>query len=158
TTLHGRLDTPELQTIFDEYVDMPVVSISDNQREPLPQALWVATVYHGLPTDQYVTGPGRGGYLAFVGRLSRDKRVDRAIEIAGRAGLPIRIAAKLDETDRPCVDAEIAPLLGLPFVEYLGELNDADKIALMGDATALLFPIDWPEPFGLVMIEALACG
>jgi glycosyltransferase involved in cell wall biosynthesis len=158
TTLHGHLDAPDLQPLYDEYGDIPVVSISDEQRTPLPRANWCATVHHGLPADLLSPGQGRGDYLVFLGRVSRQKRADRAIEIARKAGAPLRIAAKIDESDQPYFDKEIAPLFDLPFVDYLGEVGDDRKAALLGDARALLFPIDWREPFGLVMIEAMACG
>jgi glycosyltransferase involved in cell wall biosynthesis len=158
TTLHGRLDLPELRPLYDEYGDMPVVSISDSQRQPLPQANWAGTVHHGLPADlyQYRAHPDR--YLAFVGRVSIEKRVDRAVEIARRAGLPLKIAAKIDDADRMYFEREVAALFDLPFVEYLGEVGGAAKADLLAGAAALLFPIDWAEPFGLVMIEAMACG
>ena len=158
TTLHGRLDIADLQPLYAEFGDMPVVSISDAQREPLPQAHWIGTVHHGLPHDLFAAGDGGGGYLAFLGRISPEKRVDRAIEIAGRAGLRLRIAAKVDRVDEAYFHTEIEPLLGAPHVEYLGELGDPEKGELLRGAQALLFPIDWPEPFGLVMIEAMACG
>ena len=158
TTLHGRLDIADLQPLYEEFGDMPVVSISDAQRAPLPHARWAGTVYHGLPPDTLVPGTGRGGYLVFLGRISPEKRVDRAIEIARRVGLPIRIAAKIDRADREYFDREIASLFGEPGVEYLGEIGESDKQAFLGDAAAMLFPIDWSEPFGLVMIEAMACG
>jgi glycosyltransferase involved in cell wall biosynthesis len=158
TTLHGRLDLPDLQPLYDEFSDMPVVSISNDQRSPLPQANWRATVYHGLPKELYAFQEGPGTYLVFLGRISPEKRVDRAIEIARRAGLPLKIAAKIDEVDRPYFESQIAPLFELPFVEYLGEVGEEDKCELLGNATALLFPIDWSEPFGLVMIESMACG
>jgi glycosyltransferase involved in cell wall biosynthesis len=158
TTMHGRLDIPELRPLYGEFDDVPVVSISDAQREPLPEAGWVGTVYHGLPLDLLRFSPGPGKYLAFVGRIAREKRVDRAIAIATACGLPLRIAAKVDPADREYFEREIRPLLDNPLVEYIGEINEAEKEAFLGGATALLFPIDWPEPFGLVMIEALACG
>jgi glycosyltransferase involved in cell wall biosynthesis len=158
TTLHGRLDLPDLQPLYDDFCDMPVVSISDAQRRPLPQARWVGTVYHGLPPERYRFQPASGRYLAFLGRVSPEKRVDRAIEIARRAGLPLKIAAKIDTADQAYFDREIAGLFEAPFVEYLGEISDADKSDFLGGAAALLFPIDWCEPFGLVMIEAMACG
>jgi glycosyltransferase involved in cell wall biosynthesis len=158
TTLHGRLDIADLVPLYQEYGDMPLVSISDAQREPLPHARWAATVYHGLPADLFTLQPETGPYLAFLGRISPEKRVDRAIEIARRAGLPLKIAAKIDDVDRAYFDRDIAPLFALPFVEYIGEIGEAEKQAFLSGARALLFPIDWQEPFGLVMIEAMACG
>jgi glycosyltransferase involved in cell wall biosynthesis len=158
TTLHGRLDIPDLQPLYDEFSDIPVVSISDAQRAPLPQARWLGTVYHGLPPDLLTLQERPGDYLAFIGRISREKRVDRAIEIARQTGLPLRIAAKIDDADREYFEREIRPLFDLPFVEYLGEISEHEKAAFLGGARALLFPIDWEEPFGLVMIESMACG
>ncbi len=158
TTLHGRLDLAGLPEFFREYHEQPVVSISDAQRAPLPAANWSGTVHHGLPTDLLLPGAGRGGYLAFVGRISPEKRVDRAIEIARRAGMPLKIAAKIAPADREYFEARIAPLLATPAIEYLGEVSENEKEELLGEALALLFPIDWPEPFGLVLIEAMACG
>jgi glycosyltransferase involved in cell wall biosynthesis len=158
TTLHGRLDLPDLAPLYREFQDMPVVSISDAQRVPLPEASFWGTVYHGLPHDLYELNPGTGGYFAFVGRISPEKRVDRAIEIATRLGVPLKIAAKIDPSDRAYFEQHVKHLFDNPLVEYLGELGDADKSAFLGNARALLFPIDWPEPFGLVMIEAMACG
>ena len=157
TTLHGRLDFADLQPLYDEFRDMPVVSISDAQRAPVPQAHWIGTVPHGLPPDLFAPGPG-GDYLVFLGRISPEKRVDRAIQIAGKAGLPLRVAAKVDRADEVYFQTEIEPLLGASHVDFLGELGDEDKGELLRGARALLFPIDWPEPFGLVMIEAMACG
>ncbi len=158
TTLHGRLDIADLRPLYDEFGDMPVVSISDSQRDPLPQAGWVGTVPHGLPHDLFEPNDRPGDYLVFLGRISPEKRVDRAIEIAGLAGLPLRIAAKVDRVDEAYFHSEIEPLMGASHVEFLGEMGDADKGELLRGARALLFPIDWPEPFGLVMIEAMACG
>jgi glycosyltransferase involved in cell wall biosynthesis len=158
TTLHGRLDLPWLAPIYREYAEHRVVSISAAQRRPLPDANWIGTVHHGLPRHLYRFHPGPGGYLAFVGRISAEKRVDRAIAIAAGSGVPLRIAAKVDPSDRDYFRAEIEPLLRNPLVEYVGELGDAEKNDFIGNAAALLFPIDWPEPFGLAMIEALACG
>ncbi len=138
---------------------MPLVSISDAQRGPIPDANFAGTVYHGLPTDLLTpTLHARGGYLAFLGRISPEKRVDRAIEIARAVGLPLKIAAKVDRVDEEYFKTEIEPLLTLPGIEYIGEIDERRKNTFLGDARALLFPIDWPEPFGLVMIEAMACG
>jgi glycosyltransferase involved in cell wall biosynthesis len=158
TTLHGRLDIPDLQPLYDEFRDMPVVSISHAQRAPLPQADWQATVHHGLPPDLFDFQPDAEGYLAFLGRISPEKRVDRAVEIARRTGMTLRVAAKIDDADQRYFETEIAPLFDQPFVEFLGEIGEAEKQRFLGGATALLFPIDWREPFGLVMIEAMACG
>ena len=158
TTLHGRLDIEELRPLFHEFADMPVVSISDAQRNPLPDAGWVATVHHGLPPDQFRFHSASGAYLAFLGRISPEKRVDRAIAIATACGIPLKIAAKVDRADRDYFERDIAPLLDHPLVDFIGEISEGDKNAFLGDAKALLFPIDWPEPFGLVMIEAMACG
>jgi glycosyltransferase involved in cell wall biosynthesis len=158
TTLHGRLDMPDLAPLYDEYGEMPVVSVSDAQRAPLPQANWQATVHHGLPPELYSFSGAAGSYLAFLGRISPEKRVDRAIEIARRVNTPLRIAAKVDPDDRHYFEETIEPLLKDPLIEYVGEIGDAEKGDFLADARALLFPIDWPEPFGLVMIEAMACG
>jgi glycosyltransferase involved in cell wall biosynthesis len=160
TTLHGRLDIPDLQPLYRAFADQPLISISDAQRRPLAFANWQGTVYHGLPLDLHTFREGTGGYLAFLGRVSPEKRLDRAIEIARRAGLPLKIAAKVDNADRRHHDEEIQPLLRAAGreVEFLGEVGGAAKGEFLGNAQALLFPIDWPEPFGLVMIEALACG
>jgi glycosyltransferase involved in cell wall biosynthesis len=158
TTMHGRLDLPDLPPLVREFAMMPVVSISNVQRAPLPWANWVRTVYHGLPTSLYARGSGGGGYLAFVGRICPEKRPDRAIEIARRTSIPLRIAAKVDKVDRTYFNTKIEPLLKDPRIEFVGEIGDNEKGALYGDAIALLFPIDWPEPFGLVVIEAMANG
>lgn len=158
TTLHGRLDTADLAELFREFSDVPVVSISDAQRGPLPSAMWQATVHHGLPADLYSFCDRPGEHLAFLGRISPEKRVDLAIEVARRAGMLIRIAAKVDASDRDYFEGVVRPLLRGPGVEFLGEVSEAEKSALLADARALLFTIDWPEPFGIVMIEALACG
>jgi glycosyltransferase involved in cell wall biosynthesis len=158
TTMHGRLDLPELAALFAEFGDMSVVSISEAQRAPLGQARWLGTVPHGLPLDLYSFHPQADGYLAFLGRVSPEKRLDRAIEIALRVGLPLKIAAKIDRADRAYFNAVIRPLLKHSLVEFVGEIGEQEKESLLGQAKALLFPIDWPEPFGLVMIEALACG
>ncbi len=158
TTLHGRLDIPDLYPLYQEFCDMPVVSISNAQRTPLPFAKWVGTVYHGLPRDLYRFYAKPGDYLAFLGRISPEKRPDRAIKIAERVGMKLLIAAKVDEADRVYYEEVIKPLLKNPWVEFIGEINDREKNDFLGKAYALLFPIDWPEPFGLVMIEAMACG
>jgi glycosyltransferase involved in cell wall biosynthesis len=158
TTLHGRLDLPELVPLFHEFSDIPVVSISDAQRAPLRHAGWIGTVYHGLPLDLMEVQPASGEYLAFLGRISPEKRVDRAIAIARAAGWPLRIAAKIDPADRDYFECQIRSLLDDPLVEYVGEIGEVEKSEFLGNARALLFPIDWPEPFGLVQIEALACG
>ena len=158
TTLHGRLDIPELQPLFKKFSHMPVVSISDAQRKPLPQAKWIGTVYHGLPLELYKKGNGKGNYLAFIGRISPEKRVDLAIEIARQAGLQIKVAAKVDKVDEIYFDKHIKHLMELPHVEFLGEIGEDQKNEFLGNALALLFPIDWPEPFGIVMIEAMGCG
>jgi glycosyltransferase involved in cell wall biosynthesis len=158
TTLHGRLDLPEQQPVFNTFNTAPVISISDAQRHPLPQAKWLTTVYHGLPETRYMPQPVEQTYLAFLGRISPEKRVDTAIRIAGRCGMKIKIAAKVDSADREYFEREIAPLMELPYVEFIGEIADDQKASFLSGAHALLFPIDWPEPFGLVMIEAMACG
>ena len=158
TTLHGRLDLADLVPLYREFHDMPVVSISHAQRTPLPWIGWRGTVHHGLPDDLYRPGPGDGGYLAFLGRISPEKRLDRAIEIARRAGIRLRVAAKIDRADRAYYAREIEPLVHQAHVELIGEIGELDKQRFLGEALALVFPIDWPEPFGLVMIEALACG
>jgi glycosyltransferase involved in cell wall biosynthesis len=158
TTLHGRLDLRDLIPVFREFADMPLVSISDAQRQPLSWANWAGTVYHGLPEGSYRFNPSPGDYLAFLGRISPEKRVDLAIEIARQARMPIRIAAKIDPTDGHYFREVVAPLLKLPHVDFLGEIAEADKSEFLGNARAVLFPIDWPEPFGLVMIESMACG
>jgi glycosyltransferase involved in cell wall biosynthesis len=158
TTQHGRLDIPDLKPLFEEFHDMALASISDAQRRPVPSARWVGTVYHGLPADSLAVGQGRGGYVAFLGRVSPEKGLDRAIRIARRAGVTLRIAAKIEKTDQPYYEAVIRPMLGGPGVEFIGEIRQNEKSAFLGDAAALLFPIDWPEPFGLVQIEAMACG
>ena len=159
TTLHGRLDLKDLAGAYRRWPQFPLVSISNHQRTPLRNASWLGTVHHGLPATlcPFVPEP-RGGYLAFLGRISPEKRVDRAIAIARRAGLPLKIAAKVDPVDRAYFHAAIEPLLATPGVEFVGEISDDDKGRFLGDALALLFPIDWPEPFGLVMIEAMSCG
>ncbi|HUG91391.1 MAG TPA: glycosyltransferase family 4 protein [Planctomycetaceae bacterium] len=158
TTLHGRLDLPDLVPLYREFDEMPLVSISDAQRSPLPWVNWQGTVHHGLPLDLYGLHEKHGGYLAFLGRISPEKRVDRAIEIARRCDLELRIAAKIDRVDREYFDEQIEPLFKLPHVTYVGEIGERAKPEFLGGARAVLFPIDWPEPFGLVMIESMACG
>lgn len=158
TTLHGRLDLPDLPPLYSEFNEMPVVSISDSQRQPLPQSNWIGTVYHGLPPDSFTFREQPEDYLLFLGRISPEKRADRAIDIARRAGRKLKIAAKIDRADRYYFNKQIKHLLDQPFIEFIGEVGHEEKNELLGRATALLFPIDWPEPFGLVMIEALACG
>ena len=159
TTMHGRLDFDEHAALFDAFRDEALVSISDQQRRPLPRCNWVGTVYHGLPAAVCRFEPRpRGNYLAFLGRISPEKRVDRAIEIAGRAGYRLKIAAKVDAADRKYFHDSIEPLLSQPHVEFVGEITEREKADFLGQARALLFPIDWPEPFGLVMIEAMSCG
>ena len=158
TTLHGRLDLPEHQVVFDVFDRAPVISISNAQRRPVPDAHWIDTIYHGLPADLLQPRPGKPGYLAVLGRMAPEKAVDRAIHIARRAGMPLKIAAKVDPVDRQYFEHEIRPLLELPGIEYIGEISDAQKSEFLSGAIGLLMPIDWPEPFGLVMIEAMACG
>ncbi|WP_028212006.1 glycosyltransferase family 4 protein [Paraburkholderia mimosarum] len=159
TTLHGRLDLPELQPVFEQFPTAPVISISDSQRQPLPHAAWQNTIYHGLPQDLLTPQADRKPeYLAFLGRICPEKRVDTAIRIAALSGLPLKIAAKVDKADQDYFRTEIEPLLSEAHVEFIGEINEAQKPAFLSGAKALLFPIDWSEPFGLVMIEAMACG
>jgi len=158
-TLHGRLDLAEAHPVYERFASIPLVSISAAQRRPMPEGVnWLATIHHGLPANLYKPGAGAGGYLLFLGRIAPEKRPDRAIEIATRANIPLKIAAKVDAADEEYFKEKIAPLLGNPLVEFVGEVNDTQKQDLLGNALALLFPIDWPEPFGLVMIEALATG
>jgi len=158
TTVHGRLDLPELAPLYRHFSDTPLVSISDNQRLPLPWANWLQTVHHGLPPELYAYQENEGNYFVFIGRISPEKRVDRAIDIALDCGRRLYIAAKIDDADAGYFNDRIKPLLDHPLVEYIGEIGEREKRELLGNATALLFPIDWPEPFGLVMIEAFACG
>jgi glycosyltransferase involved in cell wall biosynthesis len=157
TTLHGRLDVPNLQNLYREFADEPLISISNYQRRPLAWANWQATVYHGLPEKLYTFYEKPGTYLAFLGRISPEKRVDDAIEVARHVGLPLKIAAKVDKVDREYFEAVIKPLLRGD-VEFIGEIGEHEKNEFLGNAFALLFMIDWPEPFGLAMIESLACG
>lgn len=158
TTLHGRLDLPDLVPLYKEFTDVPVVSISNSQRSPLPSINWQGTVYHGIPSNLYQLRPNQGTYLAFLGRISPEKRVDRAIEIARRANIKLKIAAKVDPVDKHYMETKIRPLLDHPMVEFIGEIGEKEKGEFLNHALALLFPIDWVEPFGLVMIEAMACG
>ena len=159
TTLHGRLDQSPYAAMFSECADAPLVSISDAQRAPIAWAKWLGTVYHGLPPSVCEFEPRpRGDYLAFLGRMSPEKRPDRAIEIAARSGVKLKIAAKVDERDLPYFREHVQPLLAHRHVEFVGEIGERDKAAFLGNARALLFPIDWPEPFGLVLIEAMSCG
>jgi glycosyltransferase involved in cell wall biosynthesis len=158
TTLHGRLDLPDLVPLYEEFSELPLVSISDAQRTPLPRQNWVGTIHHGFPEQDFTFHPQPGSYLAFLGRIAREKRVDRAIAIAKACSWPLKIAAKVDPSDVLYFKNEIAPLMEHPLIEFIGEISDSEKSAFLGQARATLFPIDWPEPFGLVMIESLACG
>jgi len=158
TTLHGRLDIPDLGPLYQVFRDMPVVSISDSQRDPLPWANWQGTVHHGLPEDQLSMREGKGEYLAFLGRISPEKGLEEAIRIAKLVGMPLRIAAKIDRADQEYFETHIKSLQNHPLIQFVGEIGYPEKNEFLGDAAALLFPINWPEPFGLVMIEAMACG
>jgi glycosyltransferase involved in cell wall biosynthesis len=158
TTLHGKLTIPELQMIYNEYPDEPVISISDSQAKPLPQANFVGTVHHGLPSDLFELKKEKENYFAFVGRISPEKGCDRAIQIAIKTNTPLRIAAKVDKNDRDYFESDIKPLLEHPLIEFKGEINEDQKQEFIGNAKGFLFPINWPEPFGIVMIEAMACG
>jgi glycosyltransferase involved in cell wall biosynthesis len=158
TTLHGRLDLPELVPLFEHFSACPMVSISDSQRAPLPWANWCGTVHHGLPSDLYSYHPEPGKYFAFLGRISPEKRVDRAVEIALSCDTPLYVGAKIDKADQVYFEEVIRPLFTHPLIHYIGEVDERQKHALLAQAKALLFPIDWPEPFGLVMIEAFSCG
>ena len=158
STLHGRLDIPDLYPVYDRFRETALVSISDSQRAPLPQMNWVATVHHGVPRDLLRFNPQAGKYLAFVGRISPEKGIDVAIEVALRSGVPLKIAAKVDAADKEYFTDVIKPRIQPPIIEYIGEIDDLQKSEFLGGALAFLFPINWPEPFGLAMIEALACG
>jgi glycosyltransferase involved in cell wall biosynthesis len=158
TTLHGRLDLPEHQPVFTTFASVPVISISNAQRRPLPQARWVRTIHHGLPERLLTPQSVKPHYFAFLGRIAPEKGLDRAIRIAQHCGMPLKIAAKVDNVDRDYFQEKIRPLLDSTNTEYIGEISDAEKSAFLSGATVLLVPIDWPEPFGLVMIEAMACG
>src|SRR4051812_12539391 len=158
TTMHGRLDLAELQPVFNTFPHVPIVSISDSQRRPLPQARYIATVHHGLPENLLTPQPAKQEYLAFLGRIAPEKGPDKAIRIARACGIPLKIAAKVDRVDQVYFDTVIRPMLAEGGVEMIGEINDAQKPEFLSGAIGLLMPIDWPEPFGLVMIEAMACG
>jgi glycosyltransferase involved in cell wall biosynthesis len=158
TTLHGLLDLPDLKPLYKVFRTVPVVSISNAQRRPLPWLNWQGTVYHGLPMELYRPSENPADYLVFLGRVSPEKRLDRAIEIANRTGMTLKVAAKVDNADRKYFDKIIKPLLDDPLVQWIGEVDEAGKQDLLANAFALIFPIDWPEPFGLVLIEAMACG
>jgi glycosyltransferase involved in cell wall biosynthesis len=158
TTMHGRLDLPDFHPVYRAFPDMPLVSISDSQRKPMPPVNWRATIHHGLPASLYPLNDRAGDYLVFLGRISPEKRPDRAIEVAIRSGVRLKVAAKVDRADREYFEHEIEPKLDHPLIEFIGEVDDAGKRDLLGGALALIFPIDWPEPFGLVMIEAMSMG
>lgn len=158
STLHGRLDLPHLKTLYGLFPSVPVVSISQSQRKPLPRNNWVGNVYHGLPEDLYAPAAKPGDYLAFLGRVSPEKGVENAIEIAIRSNITLRIAAKIDKADKGYFEAKIKHWFQHPLVEYIGEIGEQEKAEFLGNATALLFPIEWEEPFGLVMVESMACG
>ena len=158
TTLHGRLDILELKNVYNIYNQFPLVSISNNQRQPIPAVNWVGTVYHGLPEELYNFYPNKGKYLAFIGRIAEEKGVERAIIMAKKAGIKLIIAAKISKVDEIYFQKQIKHLLKDPIIEFVGEIDEKSKGSFLGNAMALLFPINWPEPFGLVMIEAMACG
>ena len=158
TTLHGRLDIPDLLPLYQEFGDIPVISISNNQRKPLPAINWLRTVHHGLPEGLYKPHLAPGSYLAFIGRISPEKGVEPAVEIARKAGIPLKVAAKIDPVDRDYFETSVRQLFSDPGVEYIGEIDELEKNNFLGNALALLFPILWPEPFGMTMIEAMACG
>jgi len=157
-TMHGRLNIPSLEPVYRRFKKVPLVSISDSQRAPLPMMNWRATIYHGLPSNSAQFNPNPGKYLAFLGRISPEKRPDLAIDIARKVGIPIKLAAKVDAVDRDYFETVVKPRLAPPDVEFIGEIGEAEKSDFLGNALALMFPIDWPEPFGLAMIEAMACG
>jgi glycosyltransferase involved in cell wall biosynthesis len=159
TTLHGRLDLKDLSGVYQRWPDFPLISISDSQRAPIDSANWLGTVHHGLPKELCRFSPrAAGGYLAFLGRISPEKRPDRAIALAEATDIPLKIAAKVDAVDRAYFHERIEPLMRYPLIEFIGEIGEREKSEFLGNAIALLFPIDWPEPFGLAMIEAMACG
>jgi len=158
TTLHGRLDIPDLIPLYREFSEMPVVSISNSQRKPLPFANWITTVYHGLPLDLYPFSDAPEEYFSFIGRISPEKGLDSAIEIAKQVGIPLKIAAKVDVVNREYYEKTIKPLLSHPLIQYIGEIGEEEKAEFLGKSLAMLFPIDWEEPFGLCMIESMACG
>lgn len=158
TTLHGRLDIPDLVPLYREFREIPVVSISDAQREPIPWANWQATIYHGLPEDLLTFRAKRGDYLAFLGRVSPEKGIEQSIEIAGQAGMNLKVAAKVGKADQDYYHQVVKPQLEQPFVDFIGEIDENQKNDFLGNAYAVLFPANWPEPFGLVIIEAMACG
>ena len=158
TTLHGRLDLPELGVVYRTFPDVPLVSISNSQRKPIPDANWIGTVYHGITKNQLTPQPVEPSYFAFLGRISPEKGIERAIQIAGACGVKLKVAAKVDKADAEYFKATVEPLLKHAHVEFIGEINDAQKPAFLSGAKATLFAIDWPEPFGLVMIESMACG
>ncbi|MGH8011110.1 MAG: glycosyltransferase family 4 protein, partial [Candidatus Binataceae bacterium] len=158
STMHGRLDIEDLYPVYRRFRSMPLVSISDSQRTPLPFMNWVRTIYHGLPRDLLKFSAGPGEYLAFLGRISPEKSPDIAIKVARKAGIPLKLAAKVDVVDREYFETVIKPLLAPPDIEYIGEINEKEKSEFLGHALALMFTINWPEPFGLAMIEAMACG
>jgi len=158
TTLHGKLSIAELQPLYDKFRHQPVISISNSQRKPLPQANWVGNVHHGLPCNLFKPGKGNRNYLAFLGRVSPEKGLENAIAIATAAGLPLKVAAKIDKADVEYYEENIRELFEHPLVEYIGEINEKQKEKFLGNAMALLFPINWEEPFGMVLIEAMACG
>lgn len=158
TTLHGRLDMPDLQALYRVFSTTPLISISNNQRKPLSHGNWIATIYHGMPLDSLKFYPEKGTYLAFLGRISPEKGIEGAIEMAKASGIKLKIAAKVDKVDLHYFNTEIMPLMNHELIEFIGEISELDKSQFLGNAMALLFPINWEEPFGLVMIEAMACG